>query len=180
MVPLEGQDTRETEGDEYVILGTVSGIYGVHGWVKVFSHTQPRENILTYSPWYLNRGNGWQEWQLEKGRPQGKGIVAKLAACDDRDAAASLMKAEIGVQRSQLNAELGSGRFYWADLKGLSVITRDAVDLGVIDHLFETGSNDVMVVKGDRERLIPYIWQQVVQQVDLAAGQMIVDWDPDF
>jgi len=91
-----------------------------------------------------------------------------------------MIKAQIGVSRSQLGAELKEGEFYWADLEGLSVVTSDAVDLGVIDHLFETGSNDVMVVKGDRERLIPYIWRQVVLDVDLAAGRMLVEWDPEF
>jgi 16S rRNA processing protein RimM len=73
-----------------------------------------------------------------------------------------------------------SREFYWADLIGLRVITVGGVDLGRIAQLFETGANDVIVVQGDRERLIPYIWQQVVRDVDLAAGEMRVDWDPDF
>lgn len=181
-LPSDPQQQQNAEGDDmrFVTLGRVSGLYGVRGWVKVHSDTDPRDNIVRYAPWYLNRGRGWEQVELDGGRPHGKTVVAKLAGCDDRDAAAEWIGADIAVRRDQLDERLEEGEFYWADLEGLEVVTTDGVVLGTLDHLFETGANDVMVVKGDRERLVPYLWEQVVKQVDLEHRRMVVDWDPEF
>ncbi len=162
----------------YITLGRISGLYGVKGWVKVFSHTSPLTNILKYTEWYLKIDDSWQEFQLETGKAHGKGVVAKLVDIDDRDVAASLINMEIAIPRDQL-PDLGDREFYWTDLEGLLVRTTGGVELGRLDHLFETGANDVMVVKGERQRLLPYI-DQVVKEVDIDAGIMSVDWDPDF
>ena len=145
----------------------------------MFSYTQPRENIIKYRPWYLKRDGEWQEWDLAEGRVHGKGIVAKFAQCDDRDMAFSLMECEIGIRRDQLPAA-GPGEYYWRDLQGLTVVTLDGETLGTVDHLLETGANDVLVVKGDRERLIPFVVDQVITGVDLEEGTIQVDWDKDF
>jgi 16S rRNA processing protein RimM len=165
--------------DEMIILGRVSGLFGVRGWVKIYSHTSPREGILRYKTWYLNRNGSWQEQKLTAGHAQGKGVVAKLAGCDDRDQAAALVGLDIGVRRAQL-PKLDPGEYYWSDLEGLRVENLEGVDLGVVSHLFETGANDVMVVKGERERLIPYTRGEAVREVDLQVGRILVDWDPDF
>ena len=172
----EGADST----DRFVILGRISGLHGVQGWVKIHSDTQPRENILTYDPLYLMQNGEWVERRLERGRLQGNTVVAKLNGCNDRETARTLMGADIAVRRSQLPDSMEVGEYYWTDLKGLTVINREGINLGQVDYLFETGSNDVMVLKGERERLVPYIWQQVVLDVDLLKGQMIVDWDTDF
>ncbi len=176
------QPENTTEGDEttFVTLGRVSGLYGVRGWVKIHSDTDPRENIVGYAPWYVDRGRGWEQVELDGGRPHGKTVVAKLAGCDDRDQAAEWIGATIAVRRDQLSNRLAEGEFYWADLQGLTVATTGGVALGQIDHLFETGANDVMVIKGDRECWVPYLWQQVVKDVDLENRRMVVDWDPEF
>jgi len=162
-----------------VVIGRVSGLYGVRGWVKVHSYTAPRENILTYAPWYLCLEGRWRAMAPREGRLQAKAVVARLADCSDRNQAAALLGAEIAVRRDQL-PEAGEDEYYWSDLEGLRVRTAQAVDLGVVDHLFETGANDVLVVHGDRERLIPYLWGRVVRSVDLREREMVVDWDPDF
>ncbi len=162
-----------------VVLGRVTGVFGVRGWIKVHSHTEPLENILNYNPWYLNSAGGWREYRLLNGRRQGKGIVAGIEGYSDRDHAAVLMGCDIAVPRSRLEA-LGQDEFYWSDLQGLEVITLDGRTLGRVSHLFDTGANDVLVVEGDREYLIPYVWEQVVKSVDLDGGRMRVDWDPDF
>jgi len=162
-----------------VILGKISGVFGVKGQVKVFSYTEPRENILDYNPWMLDQQGSWQAREIESGQLHGKGIVARLRGCEDRDQAQALVGHEIAVPREQLPAT-AADEYYWADLQGLTVITQQGVILGRISHLFETGSNDVMVVKGDREILIPYIRRQVVKSVDLDTGEMQVDWDPAF
>ena len=176
-------DDASLNDQELITLGRVTGLYGVRGWVKVFSDTDPREGITRYSEWLLKRQHGWQRIAVENGRKQGKNVVVKLAGIDDRDMAATLSGCEIAITRDQL-ATAKPGEYYWIDLEGLKVITTDGVELGVVDHLFETGANDVLVVReensGARERLVPYVAGQVVTQVDLQVGRMIVDWDPEF
>jgi 16S rRNA processing protein RimM len=162
-----------------IVVGKISGLYGVRGWCKVFSHTEPRDNILMYSPWYLRKGNEWQAVELQEGRQHGKGIIAHLQGCDDRDAATALMGTEVAIKREQL-ASLAADEYYWSDLVGCQVETVDGVELGHIDRMMETGANDVIVVAGERERLIPFVQGDVVVEVDIAAKRVRVDWDPDF
>lgn len=154
-------------------------MFGVRGWVKVFSYTEPRENILDYQPWLLSSGDGWKEVAVLDGRLQGKGVVAHLEGVDDRDAAAALMDSTIAVERERF-AELAPGEYYHADLVGLDVVTVDGVALGKVSHLFATGANQVMVLQGERERLLPFIQGKVIHTVDIDAGCITVDWDPDF
>mgnify|MGYP001816335863 CR=1 FL=1 len=172
-----------TEESGMIMLGRVSGLFGVKGWIKVYSDTEPRDNILNYSPWYLRRQDGWQPYEVITGRPHGKGIVAQLANCPDRDAAAELIGSSIAIRPDQLPAA-GEDEYYWSDLRGLKVITLQGVELGRVVSLMETGANDVLVVReaGEqaRERLIPFIRHTVIQEVDLENGQLTVDWDPEF
>jgi 16S rRNA processing protein RimM len=160
-----------------VVLGRIVGVYGVRGWVRVLSETEPREAILGYSPW--NLGATQRSFAVIEGRRHGKGVIARLAGCDDRDQAASLVDQEIAGDRGQLPPS-SPDEPYWADLEGLEVWVQDGSRLGVVDHLFSTGVNDVLVVSGERERLIPFAWGDVVKSVDLEAGRIEVDWDPDF
>ncbi len=162
----------------YVLLGRVSGLYGVGGWVKVFSYTQPRENILKYVSWYVREGDQWVRRSLLKGRRHGKAVVARIEGCDDREQARALIGADIAISREQL-PEPERGEYYWSDLMGLEVVTVDGEKLGRVDHLMETGANDVLVVAGERERLIPFI-DEVITSVDLESGCLTVDWDPEF
>jgi len=145
----------------------------------VNAYTAMADNLLDYSPWYLNLQGGWQATEPVAGRPHGKGLVVQLKECHDRDAAAALTGTDIGVYRSQL-PPAGADEYYWSDLIGLQVVTREGQVLGVVDHLFETGANDVMVVKGEQEYLVPYIKEQVIESVDLESRIIRVDWDPDF
>lgn len=161
-----------------VILGRIIGVYGVRGWVKVRSHTRERADILGYDRWMLRFEDGWREYCLAEGRVHGAGLVARLEGIADRDAAAALVGTDIAVYKSQLPA-LERGAFYWAQLEGLKVVNMQGIDLGTVRNLFETGANDVMVVLGERERLIPFV-RGVVQKVDLVAGTVVVDWDADF
>jgi 16S rRNA processing protein RimM len=179
-VSTESGTTAEGDEQRFVTLGRISGVHGVQGWVRVHSDTSPRENIVDYSPWHLVREGRRESWKVNAGRRQGKAVVAKLEGCNDRDAAEELVGALISIPRSALPDTTVPGEYYWADLVGLKVETADGVELGRIAQLFETGSNDVIVVQGDKERLVPYIWGQVVREVDLEAGVMRVDWDPEF
>jgi len=165
---------------DYLNAGEISGVFGVKGWVKVYSFTDPRENILRYSPWLLRKNNQTREVKVTKGQRHGHAVVASLEGVHDRDDALSLIGSEILIHKSQLPRP-EHGEYYWADLIGLKVETVTGVSLGVVDHLLETGANDVMVVRdGETERLIPFLQQQTVLRIDLDAGLMLVDWDPDF
>lgn len=165
--------------DELVSVGKVSGIFGVRGWIKVYSYTEVRENILTYSPWTLRKGKESKEVKVVDGRRHGKTIVACLQGLDDRDDAAALNGWEILIRPEQL-PKARKGEYYWADLIGLHVKTVDGVDFGVVKQMLETGANDVVVVSGERERLIPFLQGQTIIDIDLLAGEMLVDWDSEF
>lgn len=173
----------EKAAEDIVILGHISGIFGVQGWVKVFSDTRPRENILNYKRWLLRpEGKSSAEWvtyNLKGGRKQSKSVVAGLQGIDDREQARSLIGHEIAVYRHQL-PKAASDEVYWSDLIGLKVITIDGDELGRVSHLFETGANDVLVVKGDKEYLLPFTGKPVIDDIDLDNGLIRVDWDKDF
>ena len=160
------------------MLGRISGVFGVRGWVKVYSCTEPRDAVLNYTRWLLSTKDGWREAQIAEGQRHGKTVIARLDGVDDRDEAASLIGTEIGVPRDEL-PDAEEGRFYWSDLEGLRVVHRDGTELGRVDYLLETGANDVLVVKGEQERLIPFVMDKVILGVDLAKGEIEVDWEWD-
>ena len=163
-----------------VVLGRISGLFGVKGWVKVYSETQPPANILDYSPWYLNLAGQWQPYEIKQGQPHGKGIIARLGDCTDRDQASALVGADIAIARNQLPG-LQANEFYWADLVGLEVIDQNGDCLGKVDHLLETGANDVLVIRAkQQEILVPYISGQVIKAIDLDKGVIQVEWDLDY
>ena len=145
----------------------------------MFSFTEDRENILEYSPWMLKKGDETKSLKVLDGQLQGKAVVARLDGINDRDQAASLMGWDIYISSAQLPAAR-KGEYYWSDLIGLAVETQSGVQLGTIDGLLETGANDVVIIKGERERVIPFLQGQTIINIDLAAGKMVVDWDPDF
>lgn len=158
----------------------MSGVFGIKGWVKVFSFTDPRENILQYSPWFLRKNNQLREIKLVGGRRQGHLVVAELSGVADRDLAAELIGSEIFILKQQLPAA-EDGEYYWADLIGLAVKNQEGIDFGTVDHLLETGANDVLVVRdGDVERLIPFLQPQTIVKISLDEGLIVVDWDSDF
>ena len=171
----------DAAGDKRLLLGKIVGLFGVDVWVKVESYTEPRVQIFKYRPWLLKRPDGETEIDGAQGRAQGKGLVAALPGVGDRDAAADLIGAEIWVRRSAL-PRAKRGEYYWVDLEGADVVTTEGAVLGKVSHLFATGANDVMVVRdGERERaMIPFVLNKFVHEVDLNAGRITVDWDPDF
>ena len=165
--------------DSPLVMGRIARPFGIQGWLHIATYTELPENLLAYQPWYLHRQGQWQAAELVDGRHHGKGLVVKFSGCNDRDAAEALKGTEIGVYRDQL-PESAADEYYWSDLVGLQVITQDNRVLGVVDHLIETGANDVLVVKGEQEFLVPFIQGQVVKTVDLGAREIRVDWNPDY
>jgi 16S rRNA processing protein RimM len=165
--------------EEEVTLGYISGVHGLKGWVKVYSFTDPREAILDYQPWRLGAtGGASREVRIDRGQPHGKTLIAVLPGVDTVEQGRALVGQEIRIPRSAL-PDSGSDSWYWSDLIGLSVVTEEGVSLGTVKQMIETGANDVMVLAGDRERLVPFVNEQVVKSVDLEAREIRVDWHPD-
>lgn len=216
----------ESEASEKLHAGTISGAYGIKGWVRVHALTDPLENFLAFPEWFVaasKQGEGRREnireghrgtpaydpIRFESGRRHGKGLIVKVEGVDDRTAAEQLRGTKVWVDAEDL-APLDPGDFYWHQLVGLevwsSLASRNGVEsqgegdggeepssptraasqlLGVVDHLLETGANDVLVIApcegsiDQRERLIPYLPDDVVQRVDTQAGRIDVQWHPD-
>ncbi len=168
--------TAPGSAPEYVVVARVAGAHGVLGWVRIVSFTEPPENLLSYRPWFIAEGDGWQPLNLADVKPHGQGYVAKLRNVSSRDQAQALTGRLIAVPRARLPALEEGTEYYWRDLIGLTVVDVHGRCLGQVDHLIETGANDVLVVKhGDTTSLIPFLARFVVA-VDIAAGQMRVDW----
>lgn len=170
-------DASVPRGQSVVPLGYVSGVYGLQGWVKVHSWTSPRDAILDYRPWLL--GENREAIDIVDGRVQGKTIIAELPGITDPEQARTLVGQEIAVPREQL-PEPPEQSWYWADLVGLDVMGTDGTRLGRVERMLETGANDVMVVVGDREMLVPFVPGVYVIEVDLEAGTVVVDWQQDY
>ena len=161
-----------------IVLGHITGPYGTRGWVRIRSSTQPPGNILGYSPWLVARDGQWCPIGVAESRVQGQGVMVRLNGCHDRDEASGFRGCAISVARAQL-PDAGDDELYWTDLVGLRVSTTEGVHFGEIARMMETGANDVMVVQGSVERLIPFLPGTVVQSVDVARKSIVVDWHPD-
>ncbi|WP_323844799.1 ribosome maturation factor RimM [Microbulbifer magnicolonia] len=178
-------DSSGSDSGELVTVGRITAVYGVRGWVKIHSYTEPMDNILQFSDWWLQAPSGWEPLQIDAGKLHGKGLVAHIKGVDDRDLAARFCQRDIAVRREQM-PELDEGEYYWHQLEGLRVVSRfggSEHDLGAVVRMMETGANDVMVVRGGadrRERLIPYLPGEYITDIDLDAGVITVDWDPAF
>ena len=160
-----------------VALGYISAVHGIKGWVKVNSWTRPLDAILEYQPWLL--GEEKKAVKILDGRKQGKGVVACLPGIKDRQQASTLVGQQIFIRRDQLPAA-AEDEYYWSDLEGLEVHTTKGELLGKVEKLIETGANDVLVIRGQREHLAPFVQGQYVTRVDLDSGLIEVDWDPEF
>ena len=167
--------SSEQQAEDRVLVGKITGAFGIKGWVKVHSFTRPIENIVSYLPWTLKLGS--DEWDIElfEARVRGKGLVAKVETVDDRNAAEAIAGADIFVARNMLK-ELIAGEYYWRDLVGLDVTDTAGQLLGKVDSLLETGANDVLVIEGKKRRLVPYVVGDVIKSVDMDAGIIQIDW----
>ncbi len=166
---------------EYIPVGKISGAFGVKGWVKVYSFTDPRENILSYSPLYLSRKGEWVEVKVVEGRLQGKGVVMSLSGVTDRDQVLPLVGVELAIAKTQIKPA-GKDEYYWSDLIGMSVVNVQDEQLGEVESLLENGAHDVLVVlnKDKTERLIPFVLDDIVELVDLDNKVIRVDWELDY
>lgn len=165
--------------DLMITVGCVGAPFGVRGWVHVQSFTAPVENITNYSTWYLsvNHLNNYQPVKVVCKRHH-QSIVAQIDGCADRDKATLWRGKLIAIPRSML-PKLTEGQYYWTDLVGLKVVDLQGECLGEIDHLYETGANDVMVIKNTKtstKQHIPFVLNDVVVNICFTTKTIVVDW----
>ncbi|MBU2896393.1 ribosome maturation factor RimM [Vibrio hepatarius] len=177
---------KETMSSDKIVVGKFGASYGIRGWLKVFSYTDNAESIFDYSPWYINQKGEWVEHKVETWKRHNKSLVVKVDGLNVREDAQLLTNFEIAIDPAVL-PELPEDEFYWRDLIGMQVVTNNGYDLGIVSDMLETGSNDVLVVKanlkdafGQKERLIPFLEEQVIKLIDRQAQRIEVDWDPGF
>lgn len=161
-----------------VVMGRIVAPFGIKGWMKVKVFTETPDSLRDYPSWWVATRNGWQQHEVAEAEFHGKGLVARLEGLIDRTAVEALKGMEVGVPRDVM-PEPEADEFYWTDLLGLEVVNTEGELLGKIEGLLETGANDVLVINGGRERLIPYI-ASVVVAVDLPNRRMVVDWGVDY
>jgi 16S rRNA processing protein RimM len=169
---------RSGDGQERaVVLGRIGAPFGVHGWVKVISYTDPPEGITRYADWELAHGTGSRHATVLDWKRAGRFIAVKLDGLSSPEEARELTNADIRVDRSAL-PPTAPGEHYWHDLQGLDACTPDGVPLGRISGFLELPAHPVLVLEGERERLVPLVPQRLVD-VDLETGRVTLDWHPD-
>ncbi len=168
------------------VVGKLGSTYGIRGWLRIYSSTEYAESIFDYQPWFLKIKGQWQPTELESWKHHNHELIAKLKNVNDRETAQSLANVEIGVDLSVF-PQLEEGDYYWHDLIGCNVVNLEGYAMGTVTEMMETGSNDVLVVRanskdafGKQERLIPFLYEQVVKRVDLTTKVIEVDWDAGF
>ena len=166
-------------------MGRIGRVHGVKGWLRLQSWTSPAENILAFAHLLVDTGQGVEPLRIDQSRWQGGKLLAHFQGYDDPEHAARLTGCEVAVEQSAL-AELDAGEYYWHELQGLRVVNLAGECFGRVVRLLETGANDVLVVEpgedsvDGRQRLIPFVQDQVVRRVDLEAGTIEVDWGADY
>lgn len=177
------------DGGEMLVVGKITGCFGIKGWVKIHPYTEMPESFSQLGGWHLKRRGVYEAVQFDAVNAQGKGLVAHIRGVDDRTLAEQYRGLEVVVPANALPS-LPTGEYYWRDLQGLQVWCQEGSEkdeseqvlLGTVDYLIDTGANDVLVVKAckgsidKRERLIPYLPDDTVVRVDLDEGLIVVDW----
>jgi 16S rRNA processing protein RimM len=159
-------------------MGQVLGPFGIQGWVRLKTFTESPDSLAGHPEWWLGTKAGWRSAILEGFKVRPAAVSAKLEGVDDRNAAELLRGLEVAVTREDLG-EAEEGEFYWVDLVGLAVVNLQGEALGRVEELLRTGGADVLVVRGERERLIPFV-AGYVKSVDRGAGRITVDWEAGY
>ena len=170
--------SADTAATQWVVLGKIGGAFGVQGWVRINSFTDPPDNILDYESWYVRRAGQWQPIEVEEGRMTAKGVLAKLAGIETPEDARLHTGEEIAVPRSEL-PPTAPGEYYWSDLEGMEAFTPEGETLGRVDHFRTTPAGDVVVIRGSREHWIPFVKDRI-KKVDLDARRIVFDWGVDW
>ncbi|VFP82763.1 ribosome maturation factor RimM [Candidatus Erwinia haradaeae] len=167
-----------------LIIGTIGSPHGTYGWLKVFSSTEVQTNIFTYQPWFIHKAGKWSIVEIERWTLHHHQIIVKIKGINHPEIAKEqLTNQKIIIHNNQLPLLL-EGEYYWKDLIGCQVINTQDTVLGVVIQIIETGSNDVLIVHTNftvrdkiKERLIPFLHQKVIKNINLKTRMIYVDWD---
>ena len=162
------------EASRLVEMGRIAGPYGIKGWVRVMPYTDTVEALSSYPTWRI----GNRDYAVEESRPHSGSLLAKLEGIDTPEAARTLKGSSVAVPRSALPEPM-EGEFYWSDLVGLDVVNAEGLSLGVVESVFSNGAHDILDVRGDRKRLLPWV-DSVVMRVDMPSRRIEVDWGADW
>jgi 16S rRNA processing protein RimM len=174
-----GPGPDPADHERIVVLGRLVGSFGVAGWVKVSSYTDPVDNVLDYPVWRVGGPGAWQPYRVEEGKVTAKGVLARLDGVDSREQAQEMNGALLGVLRSELPAA-SPGEYYWSDLEGLEAVTPAGEVLGRVNHFRTTPAHPLIVITGgERQHLVPFVRERILS-VDLAAGRVVLDWGSDW
>lgn len=168
--------TVGNQSPNYIVVGKLGKPFGIKGFISVHSYLENRDDLLNYANWYILEKHRWEPLKRLEHMVTPKGVFVTLSGHETREDVAKLTNAEIGILRTELPL-LDADEYYWDDLIGLTVKNLNQVTLGEVDSLLATGSNDVLIVCGDKRHLIPYLQDDVIKKVDLSAGEIIVDWE---
>ena len=165
-----------------VVMGRVIAPFGIKGWLKVRPFTAEPATLLQYRHWWVRAVTGaWQSVALTDGQAQGLNLLVAVDGVTDRAAAAAFNGADVAVAREDL-PDVGADEIYWSELEGLSVVNRQGLAFGRVVAVAGFGAHPVLRVVdevGGPERMIPFV-AAYVDRVDLVAGQLVVDWQPDY
>lgn len=161
-----------------VVLGRIVAPYGIKGWIKIQPFTEAVGTLLDHTEWWLSEAGDWRAVEPESGRVHGATILAKFPGIETPEQAVRLKGTEVGIPRSAL-PPVAEDEFYWTDLEGMQVANTDGVALGEVDSLMDNGVHGILVVRGDRERLIPFVPAYVIE-VDREGRRILVDWGADY
>lgn len=157
--------------------------FGVRGWVRVHSYTDPPDSLLQHRLWRLRAPGGEERASIEERRVlqaqwDGHVLRAALDGVADRDAAEALREREILIERAAL-PKAAPREYYCEDLLGFTVRNAEGVLLGSLQHFLSAPAIPLMLVKGEREYTVPAAPPHL-RRVDLERREIEVDWPADF
>ena len=171
-------------------IGRIADAWGIKGWFKVLPYSADPEALFCSKQWFLlptEKGlktfSGTLQLPVKEAKFHSGTVVACAQGIDDRNAADALRGARIFVSRANF-PKAAQDEYYWVDLIGLDVVSREGVVLGTVRELLSTGPQTVLVISYEQdgkpaERMIPFV-SAFVDDVDLAARRIRVDWQPDY
>ncbi len=163
-----------SDSEELISVGKIIGTHGIKGQLKLHSYSGNFESLRAARTAVLKTTDGMlRDVTIKSFNANSGKFIISLQGFDDIDQVKPLVGNELCLKRCHL-PELSDDEYYWSDLIGLQVITDSGLQLGTIVDIFETGSSDIYVVRGEnREYLIPAVGD-VVKQVDLDSGKIII------
>lgn len=170
---------NSVDNEKYIVIGRIGSTYGVKGWLKLQSFTESQSDIFDYQPWYFNTKGQWTVFDCDDTKASAERLLIHVKGYDSPELAKQLTGIELATTRSQL-PKLPEGEFYWHDLIGLDVYTTEQVLLGSVVNIISNAAHPLLEIKGEKQHLVPLLFDKFILEVDLSKNKVIADWDPEF